>query len=153
MQISSRFTIAVHICACLHAFEGKYRLTSDFLASSVNVNPVIIRNILAQLKVARIVSVARGSGGACLICNPETTTLLDVYRAIDPIENNQLFHFHENPNPDCPVGRSIHEVLDAHLISAQKAMEEDLAKNTLADLFAQTDQAIENQEQQEQTSL
>ncbi len=43
MQISSRFTIAVHICACLHAFEGKHRLTSDFLASSVNVNPVIAR--------------------------------------------------------------------------------------------------------------
>ena len=150
MQISSRFTIAVHICACLHAFEGKHRLTSDFLASSVNVNPVIIRNILAQLKAAKIVSVARGAGGSRLICDPETTTLLDIYRAIDPIENNQLFHFHENPNPDCPVGHSIHDLLDEHLASAQKAMEEDLAKTTLADLFAQTDHAVEKQEQQEQ---
>lgn len=142
MQISSRFTIAVHICAALHVFEGKTRLTSEFLAASVNVNPVIIRKILAQLKAAGIVQVTRGSGGASLICDPNTTTLLDLYRAIDPVENNQLFHFHENPNKQCPVGHSVHQVLDARLMSAQQAMENDLAKTTLADIFKDTDKQI-----------
>ena len=50
MQISSRFTIAIHILACIDTFEKDYKITSDFLASSVNVNPVIIRKILSQLK-------------------------------------------------------------------------------------------------------
>ena len=39
-------------------------MTSDFIASSVNVNPVVIRRLLQQLKKAGIVEVKRGSGGA-----------------------------------------------------------------------------------------
>lgn len=53
MQISSRFTIAVHIFACIKTFENDYKITSDFLAGSTNVNPVIIRKILGQLKRSR----------------------------------------------------------------------------------------------------
>ena len=64
MQISSRFTIAVHVLLCIETFKNDYKVTSDFLASSVNVNPVIIRRLLQQLKKAGIVSVTRGSGGA-----------------------------------------------------------------------------------------
>ncbi len=42
MQISSRFTLAFHIFACIDTFQGSYKITSDFLAGSTNVNPVII---------------------------------------------------------------------------------------------------------------
>ena len=43
MQISSRFTIATHMLVII-ALKGKEsKVTSDFLASSVGVNPVIIR--------------------------------------------------------------------------------------------------------------
>ena len=52
MQISSRFTIAVHIFSCIDTFEKDTKITSDFLAESVNVNPVIIRKILSQLRNA-----------------------------------------------------------------------------------------------------
>ena len=64
MQISSRFTIAVHILICIETFKDDYKITSDFLASSVNVNPVVIRRLLQQLKKADIINVKRGSGGA-----------------------------------------------------------------------------------------
>lgn len=50
MQISSRFTIAVHILICIETFKNDYKITSDFLASSVNVNAVVIRRLLQQLK-------------------------------------------------------------------------------------------------------
>lgn len=63
MQISSRFTIAIHVLICIETFQDDYKVTSDFLASSVNVNPVVIRRLLQQLKKAGIVSVIRGSGG------------------------------------------------------------------------------------------
>ena len=49
MQISSRFTIALQIFICVNVFENDYKITSNFLANSINVNPVIIRNILTQL--------------------------------------------------------------------------------------------------------
>ena len=46
MQISSRFTWAVHILACIDTFKDDYNVTSDFLVGSTNVNPVIIRKLL-----------------------------------------------------------------------------------------------------------
>ena len=107
MQISSRFTIAVHIFACIDTFKDDYKITSDFLAASVNVNPVIIRKILSQLKNAGLVEVKRGSGGATIAKELEQINFYDIYSAVECIENGELFHFHENPNSQCPVGRNI----------------------------------------------
>lgn len=138
MQISSRFTIAIHILACIDTFEKDYKITSDFLASSVNVNPVIIRKILSQLKSAKIVDVQRGSGGASIIKPVEKVTFLDIYNAVECIEDGELFHFHENPNLKCPVGRNIHNVLDSKLLQVQNALENELRKITLADVIKDT---------------
>lgn len=97
MQISSRFTIAIHIFACIDAFEDEYKITSDFLAESINVNPVVIRRILQQLKAANLISVTRGSGGATIARDMDKITFLDVYNAVECVDNGELFHFHENP--------------------------------------------------------
>lgn len=134
MQISSRFTIAIHIFACIDTFEGQYKLTSEFLASSINVNPVIVRKILQQLKAAGLVKITRGSGGAAIAKPLNEITFLDIYKAVDCIEGGELFHFHENPNPDCPVGGHIHLVLDGKLESIQDAMERQMQSITLADV-------------------
>ena len=67
MQISSRFTIAIHMLTCVETFKEDYKVTSDFLASSINVNPVVIRRILSQLRDAGIIEVKRGTGGASVL--------------------------------------------------------------------------------------
>ncbi len=133
MQISSRFTIAIHIFACIDVFEDEYKITSDFLAESINVNPVVIRRILQQLKAANLINVTRGSGGAAIVRDMDKITFLDVYNAVECVDNGELFHFHENPNTDCPVGRNIHNVLDSRLSRIQKAMEDEMRKITIAD--------------------
>lgn len=133
MQISSRFTIAIHIFACIDTFKDDHKVTSDFLAGSINVNPVIIRRLLGQLKAAGLINVARGSGGAEIAKPLDQITFLDVYNAVECVEGGELFHFHENPNAMCPVGRNIHNVLDGRLTQIQKAMEDEMAKITLAD--------------------
>lgn len=79
MQISSRFTIAVHTLLCIARFSGSQKVTSAFIAGSVNVNPVVIRRTLGQLKEAGIVLVEAGVGGATLARPAERITLLDVY--------------------------------------------------------------------------
>lgn len=134
MQISSRFTLAVHIFACIDVFKDDYKVTSDFLAGSTNVNPVIVRKILGQLKAAGLVEVARGSGGASIPKSLNEISFLDIYNAVECIENGELFHFHENPNTECPVGRNIHAVLDDKLMRVQKAMEAELSSITLEDI-------------------
>lgn len=136
MQISSRFTIAIHMLACMDVFKDKYKITSEFLASSINVNPVIIRKILSQLKDAGLIEVKRGPGGAVIARPLDEVTFFDIYRSVDCIEENTLFHFHENPNTDCPVGKNIHNVLDDKLIRIQEAMERELKSITLADMIA-----------------
>ena len=61
-------------------------------------------------------------------------TFYDVYQAIEPVENGDLFHFHEAPNPECPVGRNIHGLLDGKLKAIQSAMEDEMKKYTIEDL-------------------
>lgn len=138
MQISSRFTLAIHIFACIDTFGEEYKVTSEFLAESTNVNPVIIRKILQQLKAAGLVQVARGKGGASISKPLDQITFLDIYRAVECIERGKLFHFHENPSTDCPVGRNIHRILDGKLAQVQLAMERELASITLEDVRKDT---------------
>jgi DNA-binding IscR family transcriptional regulator len=134
MQISSRFTIALHIFTCVDTFKGEYKITSDFLAESINTNPVIIRKILTQLKAAELITVSRGTGGIELTRDLSEISFYDVYEAVGAIENGDLFHFHESPNPKCPVGRNIHALLDGKLKAIQNAMEDEMRRYTLLDL-------------------
>ncbi|MBR6100879.1 MAG: Rrf2 family transcriptional regulator, partial [Ruminococcus sp.] len=46
MQITSKFTVAVHILTCIDIFGGQMRVTSDFLSGSTGVNAVIVRGVL-----------------------------------------------------------------------------------------------------------
>ena len=143
MQISSRFTIAVHVLICIETFKNDHKGTSDFLASSVNANPVVIRRLLQQLKKAGIVKVVRGSGGTDVEKPLNEITLLDIYNAVECVEEGKLFHFHENPNPLCPVGKNIHAILDIRLEKIQKAMEKELESVTIQDVMKDTKKLIE----------
>ena len=142
LQISSRFTLAVHILTCIEVFKEEYKVTSEFLAQSTNVNPVIVRKILGQLKGAGIVTVARGSGGAALARQPQEITFLDIYHAVECVNHGELFHFHENPSEKCPVGRNIHLILDDKLEEVQKAMEEKLQSITLKNVLEDAEKYV-----------
>ena len=146
MQIGSKFTIGVHIITALDYFKDMDRVNSEFLAGSIGVNPVIVRTVISQLREAGIVQTQRGSSGAELGRRLDEITLYDVYKAVGSVDAEEgLFHFHEQPNPDCPVGRNIHKVLDRHLAEVQKAMEDSLKATTLADISNDTKQAVDNE--------
>ena len=133
MQISSRFTMAIHMFACIDTFTDR-KMTSDFMAASIGTNPVIVRKLLQQLKAAGLIEVSRGTGGVTVTKPLDEITFLDVYKAVECTPDEQLFHFHENPNPKCPVGKNLHHVLDARLNQVPKAMDDKLATMTLADV-------------------
>ncbi len=133
-QISSRFSIAVHILSYVSCMPEQ--CTGDDIADSVNCNPVIVRKIMGMLKKAGLVEVRAGIGGAHLTKSPEEITLLDVYRAVDVTEDNQLFGFH-NPVPACPVGHAVNTELSMHLKAAQDAMEQRLNQVTIQHIIVQ----------------
>lgn len=141
MKISSRFSIAVHILSLL-SIDSNSHCTSEWIAGSVNTNPVVIRRVLGLLKKAGLVNVRAGSGGASLAKELDQITLLEIYRAVDVVEEGQLFHIHEQPNPDCPVGANIQFVLELILTRAQHAMEEILGEVKMSELVDNLRQKI-----------
>lgn len=145
MQITSKFTVAVHILTCIDIFDGQMRVTSDFLSGSTGVNAVIVRNVLGQLRNAGIVETRQGSGGAHLAKALDEITLYDIYKAVDCVDDEGLFHFHENPNAECPVGRNIHKAMDVRLEAAQSALENELKSTTLAQVVADTRKIIDEE--------
>lgn len=133
MQFSSRVPVAIHILLAIVEFDGREKTTSVFLAGSVNVNPVIIRNTLGQLKAAGLVTVKAGEGGSSLAKEPGDITLMDIFNAVEKEE--ALFHFHENPNPECPVGKNVHAVLDKRLLAIQETIQQQMRSVTLQNLI------------------
>ena len=172
MQIPSRFSIAIHICLCVEFFNADSefnkhtdkkhckKVTGEALAESVGINSVIVRNILALLKNAGLISIFRGSNGARLAKSATQISLLDIFYAVESTPKNKdslkskniesihkksvytqektsytLFRFHTNPNLLCPLGKNIHSLLDSHFIKAQRVLEEYLASVKLSDLL------------------
>lgn len=130
MNISSRFAVAIHILTLIDG-NKEGRSTSEWIASSVNTNPVVIRRITGMLHRAGLVDVRPGVAGARLTRSTAEITLLQIYKAVNAVEEDSLFSVHEHPNPDCPVGRNIAGAILPVFSLAQKAMEDVLQTVTL----------------------
>ncbi|WP_160726038.1 Rrf2 family transcriptional regulator [Bacillus sp. USDA818B3_A] len=133
MSISSRFAVGIHILALIEINKGEVS-SSEFLAGSVNTNPAVIRKIMGMLKKAELIKVRPGIAGAELAKDLSDITLLDVYKAVNVVQENELFSIHENPNPDCPVGRNIQCAIEPLLTIAQTALEKALGNVTIEDV-------------------
>ncbi|PPA69175.1 Rrf2 family transcriptional regulator [Jeotgalibacillus proteolyticus] len=134
-KFSSRYSIAVHILSLIALSPAS--CTSDFIAESVNTNPVIIRRIIGMLKKAGLVHVRPGTGGTYLQKGLDEITLLDVYRAVEVADNGNIFNCHEETNPRCPVGANIESVFRTKMVQAQSAMEQELDHVTLKQLVSE----------------
>lgn len=135
MQISTKFTIGIHLLAAVEYFGKDHKVTSQFLAASIGSNPVIVRNIMVQLQNAGLIDVKRGPGGISLTRPLKNITFLDVYDAVETNSADDLFRFHENPNPECPVGRNIHSGLDSQLREIQENFKRDLAGRNIDEVY------------------
>jgi Rrf2 family protein len=132
MAKSSRFVIATHALALLASGDGE-PVTSDWIAGSVNTNPVVIRRVLAMLARAGLVASQEGARGGTRLARPaKDVTLFEVYRAV---EEGDLFASHpQPPNPNCPVGCRIQAALAPTLDAAEAAVARSLARTTVADV-------------------
>jgi Rrf2 family protein len=125
--------MAVHVLALLAYKEGD-RVTSAYLAGSINTNPVIVRRLLLALQRAKLVDTCKGAGaGSRLNYAPKRIDLAQVYRAVEACE--AFATPSRKPNEDCPVGHCMLAELEKIFASAQNALERDLQKTTLADVI------------------
>ena len=133
MNVSTRFTVALHILTLLASTPGE-ALTSEYIAGSVNTNPVVVRRLLGTLRKVGIVSSQPGNGGGWeLAKSPGKLTLRDVRQAV---KEGSPFSMHNRPpNPKCPVGRNIQQALGPVYNRAERAMEEQLSQTTILSLL------------------
>jgi|TARA_A100001391_G_scaffold103323_1_gene68860 Rrf2 family protein len=132
--MNTRFAVAVHILAFLGTQDG-IPASSELIAGSVNTNASLIRRLLSQLTKAGLARSQMGTGGGALLAmDAGKITLLDVYRAVD--EQGDVFAIHQDPNPKCMVGRNIQAVLRVRIDEAERALQAELARTTIADIAA-----------------
>ncbi|MFZ3592501.1 Rrf2 family transcriptional regulator [Streptomyces sp. BH104] len=133
--LSSRSAVAIHALAMLAHRRGG-SLTSTEIADSLESNPVLVRRILGRLRDAQLVWSAEGRGGGWSLARaPRDITLYDAYAAV---EEGQIFSRYTHPPSEaCEVGRSIGDLLDVEFRSAERALEEQLGRTTIAGLLRQ----------------
>jgi len=133
LSISSRFAVGIHILSLLEINKGGVS-SSEYIAKSVNTNPVVIRKIMGMLKNAGLVNVRPGIAGAELKRDLSEITLLDVYKAVNVVQEKELFGVHDSPNPACLVGRNIQDTISPLFSEAQLAMEKSLGNVTIEEV-------------------
>jgi Rrf2 family protein len=134
MSISSRFAVGIHILTLID-FNKEGVTSSEFIASSVNTNPAVIRKLMGMLKKAGLIEVHPGIAGAKLAKELSEITLFDIYKAVNVVQEKELFSVHDNPNPACPVGKNIQNTIEPIFETAQLAMEKVLGSVTLEDVM------------------
>lgn len=130
-MLSSKLSVGIHMLTIFALKRGE-ALTSEFIACSVNTNPVVIRRLLGSLRSAGLVESRAGVGGGwSLLVEPEQITLLDILRAVEP--HDEIFALHRSePNPDCPCGLHIQGVLTEVYDKVQAGMCRQLDSVTIA---------------------
>lgn len=134
MAVNTQFSIAVHIMAAL-GHGACSEVTSARLAASVNTSPSFVRRVLAKLSKADLIETAKGKSGCCRLArDPAKVSLLDIYRAVDA---PKAFSIHAYPEQGpCVVSCHIKEALEKVLEKSQYALEECLAKISLAEVVS-----------------
>ncbi|WP_164508883.1 Rrf2 family transcriptional regulator [Levilactobacillus fuyuanensis] len=133
MRLNTRMSDAIHTLALLSIRE-KENLSSTQIAQSVNTNPVLIRQLVGDLKQAGLVSTQRGVSKITLLKAPEDISLLAIYQAVD---DHQLLNVDINTNLNCIVGGNIQSVLGDYYQELTEKVKQQLGQTTLADMIAQ----------------
>lgn len=132
---NSRFSITIHILTLL-SVAGEEWVSSDYLAGSININPVLVRKELGNLRKHGLIISKEGKNGGSKLAKPaEQIWLSDVYQAVR--QSSLLGQNRNRPNPACLVGRQINGHLDHLFQEAENAMIARLHQTTLADFSKQ----------------
>ena len=133
MSKNSHFTLMIHVLTILASAQNP--VSSSQIAGSVNTNPVLIRQIIGQLRNANLVETIPGSaGGARLSLAAEDITLGDVFQLV---KSETLFGLHaKTPNPHCPIGRNIQAILVDIYDEMDTLLYKELSSTSIADMLA-----------------
>lgn len=132
MKYSTRLSDAVHIMVFIHQSCSSTVSSSD-IATSIQTNPSYVRQIMAQLKAAGLISSSRGQATPELGKAPEKISLLEIYKAVE--KEKPLLHLDTHTNPECGVGVNIQLALADYYSQIQNDAESSMRNITLQDII------------------
>lgn len=132
MKYSRKLSDTIHTLAFVCLGE-KEHLTSARIAESVKTNPAYIRQLMAALKNAGLISNTQGQANACLTKPADEITMLDIYRAVEG--EKPLLHLDIDTNPECGVGIHVQLAIGDFYKEIQEAAEEKMREITLQDIL------------------
>ena len=127
--------MAVHILVSIEysARNGEVYLPSSALATSVNTNPVFVRELLRKLGKVNLVVTKEGKGGGVQLARPASAiNLREVYEAV---ESAPLLA--TNPRPrhkPCPVSCGMEDVLCPVFDEVEASMLQILERRKISEL-------------------
>lgn len=125
----------MHILTLMDHNQGEW-LSSDFMASSMNINPVLVRKELSNLRKHGFIITKEGkNGGSMLNQFSNQIRLSDIYLSI--AEESSFGKLLASPNPKCPVGRQINQNIMKVNNEIEKALIEELGQKTLAEFSSE----------------
>ena len=132
MKYSTRLSDAVHILVFIHQSSSS-TVSSSEIAVSIQTNPSYVRQIMAQLKAAGLISSSRGQATPELGKEKEKTSLLEIYKAVE--KEKPLLHLDTHTNPECGVGVNIQLALADYYRQIQNDVENSMRNITLQDII------------------
>lgn len=107
---NTRFATLIHLLTLLAKNQGQW-LSSDWMARSIGINPVIVRKELSALQeMGWVVSKKGKEGGSMLHVSSCEISLADIYKLVK--NSNVLGRKNACEDSDCPVGKRINTALE-----------------------------------------
>jgi Rrf2 family protein len=129
--MNGRFSISLHILTLLDRFPNEL-VSSEFMAGSININPVLVRKEISNLKKHGLVASKEGKAGGFMLAKPsKQIRLSDIYKAVR--QTPVLGQTNNTPNPKCLVGKQIDKHLNNLFDEAEEALVKKLDKTTLSE--------------------
>lgn len=126
---NTRFATIIHILTILVKNPDDW-LSSDWIAGSINTNPVIVRKELGVLQEQGWVISRKGKeGGSKLLVASDQITLADIYQTVK--NSDVLGKMNQKLNRQCPVGKNINQTLQRLFTETDDLVLASLQKKTL----------------------
>ena len=132
---NTRFATIIHILTLLAKFPGQW-LSSDWIAESISINPVMVRKELAVLhQLGWVISKKGKEGGTMLYVSSSVISMADIYNAVK--NTNVLGKKNMCTDTKCLVGQQINKELEKLFNETDQMVIQALEHRSLKDFVAQ----------------
>jgi Rrf2 family protein len=133
MSVNTQLTVAVHVLCLLAGGDGQ-PMTSEWIASSVGTNPVVIRRVLGKLRIAGLVRSRGGAKGGWELLEPPAR--ISLRRVLEATAPGPLLALHrDSPNPNCEIGGGVQRALKQFYGAAEEALRAKLGGVSITEVL------------------